>query len=60
MGKILGDAQPLHFVLGLGAVGVGILLASPAGWADWGGIALFVLGGAQAGRHWGWWGDLSP
>lgn len=60
MGKILGDAQPGNFVLGVAAVGAGLFLMTPDGWVDWTGIGLFVAGGAQAGRHWGWWRDLSP
>lgn len=60
MGRILGDAQPGNFAFGLVAVGAGVWLIGPVGWADWAAVALFVGGGAQAGRHWGWWRDLSP
>jgi len=60
MGKIMGDAQPGTFVVGLAAVGAGIYMLDPGGWADWTAMGLFVVGGAQAGRHWGWWRDLSP
>lgn len=60
MGKIMGDAQPGPFLLGLAAVGAGIYLLGPGGWPDWTAIALFTGGGAFAGRNWGWWRDLSP
>lgn len=60
MGKIMGNAQPGPFLLGLAAVGAGVYLIEPAGWPDWAAIALFAGGGAFAGRNWGWWRDLSP
>lgn len=60
MGKILGDAQPGVFVLGLAAIGAGFFLTAPDGWVEWSAVGLFVAGGALAGRHWGWWRDLSP
>lgn len=60
MGKILGEASPGSFAFGLVALGVGILLIDPAGWADWTAVGLFVFGGGQLLGNWGWWRDLSP
>lgn len=60
MGKIMGEAQPGSFVFGLVALGVGVLLLEPAGWAQWSGLGLAAVGGGLVMGHWGWWRDLSP
>jgi hypothetical protein len=60
MGKIMGDAKPASFILGLAALGAGIYFYPPGGWSDWAAIALFFYAGSQIVGHWGWWRDLSP